>query len=81
MIIHIGNNNYIYIKDIVAILDRKSTEASKKSIGFINKLIEDDCIVGNINQYTKTYIVVANDHKTMVYTSNISSKALVNRNI
>lgn len=81
MIIHIGDNNYIYKKDIIAILDKKSIEATKKSINFINKLIEDNCVIGNINQYTKTYIVISKDKKTIVYTSNISSKALMNRNI
>lgn len=81
MIIHIGDNNYVYKEDIVAILDKKSTEATKKSINFINKLVEDDCIVGNINQYTKTYIVVSSENGTLIYTSNISSKALINRNI
>ena len=81
MIIHIGNNKYLYKEDIVAILDRKSTESTKKSVSFINELIEDNNIVGNIDQYTKTYIITSKDNKTMLYTSNISSKALVNRNI
>ncbi|HZK33393.1 MAG TPA: hypothetical protein VFC60_02730 [Tissierellaceae bacterium] len=81
MIIHIGNNNYVFKEDIVAILDKKSTESTKDSISFINKLIEDNCIIGDINQYTKTYIIASEDNKTMLYTSNISSKALLNRSI
>lgn len=81
MIIHIGDNNYIYTKDIIAILDKKSIEATKKSINFINKLVEDNCVIGNIDQYTKTYIVTSKDNKTIAYTSNISSKALMNRSI
>lgn len=81
MIIHIGDNNYVFKDDIVAILDRKSAEATKKSVSFINELIEDNSIVGNIDQYTKTYIITSKDNKTILYTSNISSKALFNRNI
>lgn len=81
MIIHIGDSNYIFKEDIVAILDRKSAESTKKSASFINELIEENSIIGNINQYTKTYIITSKDNKTILYTSNISSKALVNRNI
>lgn len=81
MIIHIGDNNFIYKEDIIAILDKKSAEGTKKTRTFINKLIEDNCVIGNIDHYTKTYIVVSNNDKTMIYTSNISSKTLVNRNI
>lgn len=81
MIIHIGENNYIYKKDIVAILDRRSVEATTNTKIFINKLIEDNCIIGPINQFTKTYVVVSYDNNTTIYTSNISSKALLNRNM
>lgn len=82
MIIHIGNNNYIFEKDIIAILDKKAADGTKKTREFINKLIEDDCLIGDIGVNTKTYIVVSdNKTNTVVYTSIISSKALVNRNI
>ncbi len=81
MIIHIGDNNYIFEKNIIAILDKKAAEGTKKTREFINKLIEDNCIVGALDQNTKSYIVVSDQNKTLVYTSNISSKALSNRNI
>lgn len=81
MIIHIGNNEYIYKDEIIAILDRKSTEATRDSTNFINRLIEENCIIGDIDEDTKTYIVTEKSNKTRLYTSNISSKALVNRKI
>lgn len=82
MIIHIGNNNYIFEKDIIAILDKKAADGTKKTREFISKLIEDDCLIGDLGINTKTYIVVSdNKTNTVVYTSKISSKALVNRNI
>ena len=82
MIIHIGENNYIFLKkNIIAILDKKAAEGTKKTREFINKLIEDNCVIGSLDQNTKSYIVVSDNNKTIVYTSNISSKALSNRNI
>ena len=82
MIIHIGNNNYIYEKDIIAILDKKAADGTKKTREFISKLIEDNRLVGDINSKTKSYIITVEDKKdAVVYTSNISSKTWLNRNI
>ncbi len=82
MIIHIGENDFIYKEDIIAILDKKSAEASNKTREFIYNLIKDGSIVGNIDENTKTYILVSNGkNNPKIYTSNISSKALVNRNM
>lgn len=80
MVIHIGNNEFIYNEDIIAILDRKSAEASKKTREFLKSLIDKGSIIGGIDQYTKSYIIVSNgENDTIIYTSNISSKALSNR--
>lgn len=81
MIIHIGDNNYIFEKNIIAILDKKAADGTKKTREFINKVIEENCLVGSLDLNTKSYIVVSDNNKTIVYTSNISSKALANRNI
>lgn len=81
MIIHIGDNNYIFEKNIIAILDKKAAEGTKKTREFINRIIEENCLVGSLDLNTKSYIVVSDNNKTIVYTSNISSKALANRNI
>ncbi len=81
MIIHIGDNNYIFEKNIIAILDKKAAEGTKRTREFINKLIADNCLIGSLDLNTKSYIVVSDNNKTIVYTSNISSKALANRNI
>lgn len=80
MITHIGNNEFIYNEDIIAILDKKSAEASSKTREFLKTLIDMGRVIGDINQYTKSYIIVSNGKDdTILYTSNISSKALSNR--
>lgn len=79
MIIHIGNNNYIYKEDIVAILDRDSV-TSGESKSFIEGLMDKKKLIGPMDSKVKSYIIVVRDNRTSVYTSNISSKALINRN-
>ena len=81
MIIHIGDGNYIFQKSIVAILDKRAAEGVKRTREFISKLMEEGCLIGSLDKDVKSYIVVSEDNKTMLYTSNISSKALSNRNI
>ena len=79
MIIHIGDDNYIFTKDIIAILDKRA-EGTKKTREFINKLIKRKPIVGSLDESIKSYILVSRNNETIIYTSNISSKALSNRN-
>lgn len=76
---HIGGNNYIFKDDIIAILDKKSMDSTKISRNFINNVIEDNCLIGKLDSYVKSYILVKNENKTIIYTSNISSKVLGNR--
>lgn len=80
MIIHIGDNNYLFKDNIIAILDKKSADSTKRTRDFINNLIQDNCLVGSLDSKTKSYIIVSEENKTKIYTSKISSKALANRN-
>lgn len=81
MIIHIGNNNYIYEKDIIVILDKKAADGTLKTREFINNLIVENKIIGNLDLNTRTYVIISDkDNKSMLYTTNISSKALLRRN-
>ena len=82
MIMHIGENNFVYKEDIIAILDKRTAETSKKTREFLSSLIDKGSVVGDIDEHTKSYIVVSNGkNNPQIYTSNISSKALINRNI
>ena len=80
VIIHIGENKYVHKDDIIAILDRKAMDGTKISRSFISNIIKDNCLIGKLDSYVKSYILVENENKTIIYTSNISSKVLANRN-
>ncbi len=76
---HIGESNYIFKDDIIAILDRKCLESTSLSKEFIHGAIEDNCLIGKLDSSIKTYILVSQYNKIIIYTSAISSKALAKR--
>ena len=79
VIIHIGENNYVLKEDIIAILDKKSMDSTKISRNFISNIIKNNCLIGKLDSYVKSYVLVESENKTIIYTSNISSKVLANR--
>lgn len=81
MFIHIGNNNTVLTKDIIAILDKKTVEKSEATREFIKDSIERN-VLKLEKENIKTYIIAesANSQdKYRIYTSNISSQALQQR--
>jgi len=75
MFIHIGNNNTVAEKDIIAIIDKKAVDSSEITKDFIDNLIEDGFLLNSNIDDIKTYIIVCDG----LYTSNISSTALYKR--
>lgn len=75
MFIHIGSNNTIAEKDLIAILDKKAVDSSEITKEFIDNLIEDGFLLNSNIDDIKTYIIVRDG----LYTSNISSTALYKR--
>lgn len=84
MILHIGNNMTILKNNILVILDYKMVEESDSNRALVKRLIEDGKLVNKIDEDTKSFILTIEDkNKTQkelkLYTSNISSKTLLNR--
>ncbi|CCQ96925.1 conserved hypothetical protein [[Clostridium] ultunense Esp] len=90
MFLHIGNNINIFLKDIVAIIDKNSLENSKDNNGYIKNLLKNDFLANENMDDIKTYIITCSSDnprrkrksgkKHFVYTSNISSATLMKRN-
>lgn len=90
MFLHIGNNNTILEKEIIAILDKKTVDNSEDTKVFIENLIEDGFLLNPNVKDIKTYIVTCTNRfnkenksyfkKYGLYASNISSTALYKRN-
>lgn len=88
MFLHLGNNISVPVKDIVAILDKDSLEASKENNSYINKLKEIGHIKNEDVKNKKSYVIVCSgdfkrgrkkEENCFIYLSNISSTTLLKR--
>lgn len=88
MFIHIGDNISLLKKDVLLILDKNTLIKSKTSRLFIQNLIQNGSLVNTDNDSVKTYILARDKSKRTrrrgksdfkLYTSNISSRSLFNR--
>lgn len=78
MILHIGDNNYIYKEDVIAIIDKSTVDRENKN-NFIDQAIVERKIYGSLEDYIKSYIIAKRDSEIIYYTSRISSKTLSER--
>lgn len=89
MFLHIGKNLIIPVKEIIAIIDTESIMKSDDTKKFLNIAEEEgfiyDVTEDNIKSYIITEKLVKNKEnsskirKSVIYSSNISSKTLLKR--
>ena len=79
MYLHLGKGTIVNTSDIIAILDWESASMSPNTREFL-KVIEEEGFVRNVSEeIPKTYVVCEVDGQSVVYVTNISSKALAGR--
>ncbi len=79
MYLHLGSDTVVNTKNIISILDLESTSVSKYSKEFF-KIVEEEGFVKNVSvEIPKTIVVCEIDGQSVVYITNISSKALAGR--
>lgn len=79
MILHIGGDIVIPMKDIVAIIDLESTAMSKDTKVFL-KIAQQKGLIQKVSEDPpKSFILVKDHKKTVVYYSPISSVTLLKR--
>lgn len=79
MYLHIGKGTIVNTSDIIAIMDLESSSLSANTRDFL-KVIEEEGFVRNVSEeIPKTFIVCETDGQSVVYVTNISSKALAGR--
>ncbi|NLC43343.1 MAG: DUF370 domain-containing protein [Clostridiales bacterium] len=79
MILHLGGNEVVPMKDIIAIMDLKKTEQAPVNIEFLNIAKEEGFVRRISDEPIKSYILVEVDKKTILYLSPISSTTLLKR--
>jgi len=79
MFLHLGKDTVVNTKNIVSILDLDSTSVSKYSKEFF-KVVEEEGFVKNVStDLPKSLIICDEEGKSVVYVTNISTKALSGR--
>lgn len=89
MFLHLGNDIIIPLKDIIAIIDKKTAFESKDTINFFHTAEEEGFIKNIVDGDIKSYIVTEKlinqkkekkkVRKSIIYSSNISSGTLFKR--
>ena len=79
MYLHLGKDTVVNTKNIIALLDLESTSLSKSTRNFL-KVVEEEGFVRNVSEeLPKTFVLCEIDGQSVVYITNISSKALAGR--
>ncbi len=79
MYLHLGKDVSVNTKNIIAILDLESTSVSKNTRDFL-KIVEEEGFVRNVSEeIPRTFVLCEINGQSVVYITNISSKALAGR--
>ena len=79
MYLHLRGNTVVREEDVIVILDLESISISKHSREFL-RIVEEEGFVRNVStEIPKSVIVCEIGGQSVVYISNISSKALAGR--
>ncbi len=79
MYLHLGSDTVVNTKNVIAILDLESTSMSKNTKDFL-KIVEEEGFVRNVSEeLPKTFVLCEVDGQSVIYITNISSKALAGR--
>lgn len=79
MYLHLGSDTVVKTKNIISILDLESTSVSKFSKEFL-RIVEEEGFVRNVSdELPKSIVVCEEKGQSVVYITNISTKALAGR--
>ena len=79
MYLHLGRETVVNTKNIISILDLESTSVSKFSKEFL-KIVEEEGFVRNVSdELPKSIVICEEKGQSVVYITNISTKALAGR--
>ena len=74
-----GSDTVVNTKNVIAILDLESTSQSQNTRDFL-KIVEEEGFVRNVSdEIPKTFVLCEIDGQSVIYITNISSKALAGR--
>ena len=79
MYLHLGRDTVVNTKDIIAMMDLESSSISKYSKEFLKISTEEGFVQNVSEEIPKSFIICEKDGQTVIYITNISTKALSGR--
>ncbi|RBP36152.1 extracellular matrix regulator RemB [Garciella nitratireducens] len=78
MLLHLGEDEMVLLKDIVAIINLEQDYIPKYTQEFL-EIVEEKGLIKRISQNPKSFVLTEIDHKFFIYYSPISSSTLLKR--
>ena len=79
MYVHLGQNTVIRSRDLIGIFDLEKTTLSKATKDFLSQATKEGRVITVSYEMPKSFVVVLEDGKNMVYISQISAATLKKR--
>lgn len=79
MLLHLGENVVVPIKDVIGIFDLQSTMYSSDTIQFLRMAEEDGFVERITDEKPKSFVISEVNKKSKIYLSPISSSTLTKR--
>ena len=79
MFLHIGNNESIYIKDVIGVFNIESATKSETTNAFLKDRQDAFAVINVSNDLPASFTVTYDGMETKVYTSGKSSESLMKR--
>lgn len=79
MYLHLGKETVVNTDDIIAMMDLESSSISKYSKEFLKISTEEGFVKNVSEEIPKSFIICEKDGQSVIYITNISTKALLGR--
>lgn len=79
MILHLGSDCIVPLKEVIAIFDAEAMSKSKDMKAYIENKLEKECFFCCKKEEIKTYVLTRKKEKDLIYASAISSQTLYKR--
>ena len=79
MYIHLGSETVVRMNDVIGVFDLETCTIGKHTRTFLSNATKNGQVINVSMELPKSFIVTANENKTNVYISQISSSTLKKR--
>ena len=79
MYLHLGNDEVVRKKDIVAVFDMDNTTISSKSRAFLSEAQKKNEVINICDDLPKSYILTNFEDKNSLYISSVSTQTISKR--